>query len=402
MSAIRNVYKFLMRQQKPFKVNIFRNMLQNLSLGLTQQYQSIYIIALGATALELGYVTSLGGVATILLSLPIGVLADRLGIKRMMTTSLLLFLVGYVAFGLAQSWQSTAIAYFLTAFALVIGSTVCPMVCGTCLRSIERTTGMQICDTVVAIPRLFAPISAALIITYFGGLNADGIRPLYWLNAGVFALATLIILRFFENPQVAKQSDGVGSFNGLVRVFREGVKVKRWLVYSTLTSLPWYLSFYVPLYARQVKNADSFVLGLMDSGFWLIVVLLALPVGQLSDRLGRKRVIMFLTPVYCLGLIMLGNSPSQLVTIIAGALCGFVTLSGVTEGSLTVELVPRELLGSWYGMLGLFGGLVSFAGPIIGGIIWGLDPIWVLYLLAATQILKLSILWTMPSKTKYS
>lgn len=402
LSAILNVLKFLTRQQKPFKINILKNMLLNLSLSLTQQYQSIYVIALGATALELGYVTSLGGVATMLLSIPIGMLADRLGIKRMLIASLILFIVSYLAFGFAQSWQPTAIAYIFAAIAWLIANNVCPMVCGACLRSVERTTGMQLCDTVAAIPRLFAPIGAAFIIGYFGGLTLEGIRPLFWLGAVVISLALFVIVRFFENPTVVKQSDDLDSTNGLVRVFREGVNVKRWLVYYMLMSLPWYMSFYIPLYARQVKNAGSLVLGLMDSGYWLMVVLLAIPVGLASDKLGRKRMIIALTPVYCLGLIMLGNSPSDLVTVIAGALSGFTILSAVTESSMTVELVPRELLGSWFGLLGLFIGLVSFAGPIIGGYVWGLDPIWVLYILAATQILKLTILWTMPAKTKYS
>ena len=171
---------------------------------------------------------------------------------------------------------------------------------------------------------------------------------------------------------------------------------------AALSSITNVMSFYIPLYARQVKNAGSMVLGLMDSGTWLIVVLLAIPVGLVSDKLGRKRVILVLTPLYCLGLILLGSSPSDLFTVIAGAMGGFAMLSGVTESSMTVELVPRELLGSWFGLLGLFTGLVSFAGPIIGGYVWGLDPIWVLYLLAATQVAKLVILRTMPGKTKYS
>jgi MFS family permease len=98
---------------------------------------------------------------------------------------------------------------------------------------------------------------------------------------------------------------------------------------------------------------------------------------------------------------MLGNAPSDLVMVVAGALSGFTMLSAVTESSMTVELVPRELLGSWFGILGFFGGLISFVAPIIGGFIWGVEPILVLYFLAVTQVAKLAILATMPSKPKY-
>jgi len=374
----------------------------NFSVGLTQQYQSIYVIALGATALELGYLTSLGGVATMLLSIPVGLLADRHGIKRMMTASLAMFLLGFLVFGISRSWQLTAMAYIFTAVAFLVQNNVCPMVCGACLNSLERTTGMQLCDTVAAIPRLFAPIGAALIITLMGGLTPEGIRPLFWLGSAVLLLTILMIARFFENPQVTRQPEGQGFIGGLLRVFGEGVNVKRWLVYYMLMSLPWYAGFYIPLYAKQVKDSGPIVLGLMDSGYWLIVVILAIPVGLVSDRLGRKKVIPVLAPIYCLGLVMLGNSPNDVVTVLAGALSGFTMLSAVTESSMTVELVPRELLGSWFGLLGFFTGLISFAAPIIGGIVWDIQPVYVLYFLAASQIAKLAILWTMPSKTKYS
>jgi MFS family permease len=140
----------------------------------------------------------------------------------------------------------------------------------------------------------------------------------------------------------------------------------------------------------------------MDSGYWLAVVLLALPVGLAADRLGRKKVILVLTPVYCLGLFMLGTAHSDVALLAAGAVNGFTMLAAVTESSITVELVPRELLGSWFGVLGFFMGLTSFAAPIIGGYLWGIDPSLILLFLSATQIAKLAILAMMPSKTKYS
>jgi len=402
MSIITKSLRFLTKQQKPFKVNILKNMLLNSSLGLTQQYQSIYVTLLGATAIQLGYVASLGGVANTLLSIPFGLLADRQGVKRMIMASLILFAIGYSIFGLAQSWQLTALAYLFTSMAILISNNVCPMVCGACLNSVERTTGMQLCDTVAAIPRLFSPVAAAIIISYLGGLTAEGIKPLFWLGTAGILVALIVIFRLFQNPTPPRSIDDRDIKVGLRRVFQEGVKVRRWLVYYMLMSIPWYMGFYIPLYAKQVKGASTLVLGFMDSGYWLAVVLLALPVGLAADRLGRKKVILVLTPVYCLGLFMLGTAHSDVALLAAGALNGFTMLAAVTESSITVELVPRELLGSWFGVLGFFMGLTSFAAPIIGGYLWGVDPSLILLFLSATQIVKLGILAMMPSKTKYS
>jgi len=377
-------------------------MLLNSSVGLTQQYLSIYVTLLDATAIQLGYVAGLGGVANILLSIPFGLLADRQGVKRMIISSLILFATGYSVFGLASSWQLTAFAYLFTSMAVLITNNVCPMVCGACLNSVERTTGMQLCDTVTAIPRLFAPVAAAIIISYLGGLTAEGIRPLFWLGTAAILVALVVIFRLFQNPTLPRPTDGSDFRVGLPRVFREGVKVRRWLIYYMLMTIPWYMGFYIPLYAKLVKGAGTLVLGFMDSGYWLAVVLLALPVGLAADRLGRKKVILVLTPMYCLGLFMLGTAHSDIALLAAGALNGFTMLAAVTESSITVELVPRELLGSWFGVLGFFMGLISFAAPIIGGYLWGIDPAFILLFLSATQIAKLAILVMMPSKTKYS
>lgn len=394
---------FVGRQHLAFKINIIKNMLVNFSIGLTQQYQSIYVYSLGATALELGYVNSIGGVTNTILSVPVGLLADRHGIKKMMFISLSLMALGYAIFGSATNWQTIALALISVSVANLIQMNVCPMVCGSCLRSVERTTGMQICDTVAAIPRLFAPVMAAFAIAAYGGLNTEGIRPLYWFEVAGIIIALLIVTRYFVNPPGTGETKDASFSSGARRVTTEGVHIKRWIVYYMLMNIPWTMGFYIPLYANLIRGASPLLLGLMDSGYWFASVLLALPIGIASDRFGRKRMIAALAPLYGLGLMILCNIPGDYALLVAGVLNGFTMLMGVTESSITVELVPKDLLGAWFGLLGLFTGVVGFVAPILGGILWNnLGPATVLYFLAATQVVKLGILATMPSKSKYS
>ncbi len=394
---------FVRKQQSPFKVNMTKNVVQNFSLGLTQQYQSIYITALGATALELGYVASIGGIAFALITLPLGVLADKYGIRKILMAALLLMAGGYAIFGSATTWEMTAAALVLTTIAWEMTMNVCPMICGASLQSVERVTGMQLCDTVAALPRLFAPVVAAFLITQFGGLTVSGIRPLYWIQVGGILVSFGIIWRFFSNPPRITGSRGITIGSGVGRVFKEGIHVKRWLLYVTANMFPNYMAIYIPLYAKAIRGAQPYTLGLMDSTYWLVVVLLALPVGLSADRFGRKNLIMLMCPLYAVGLMVLAFVPGELTLIIVGLLTGFIMLAGVTSGSISVELVPKELLGSWYGIIGMARSLASIVSPLIGGLIWNsFGPVYVLYFLAATQLLKLVILWTMPASTKYS
>lgn len=392
---------FIRRQKRPFKVNIVRNILQNFSLGLTYQYQSVYISELGASAMELGYVNSVGGLASTLVTLPVGWLADKYGIKRILLTALPLMAVGYAVFGLAQGWEITMAALVLASMSAAMAMTVCPMICGNTLESSERATGMQLCDTLAALPRVVAPVVAAFIISRFGGLSAEGIRPLYWLQTLGIVAASAVIYFWFQNP-IAPGAGGRRSLTeGVARILEEGTTVKRWILYQVISAFPMYMAIYVPLYAREFKLADQYTLGMMDTGYYLVVTLIAIPSGLIADRIGRRRLIAMVTPLYCASMLLLVYANSSPVLILSGLLSGFNFVSGVTAGAMSVELMPRELLGSWFGLNGLFRGLVNMSSPLLGGLIWNrLGPEYVFIFLAVSQMLKLAILWTVPETSQ--
>jgi len=390
---------FIRRQRGPFKVNLAKNIVQNFSLALTQQYQSIYITALGANPLELGYVNGVGGFAGAFVSLPIGALADRHGVRKILVMTMPLMVLGSVVFGLAGSWETTAIALILSTLSMRILFTVCPMICGSTLRNEERATGMQLCDTLSAAPRLVAPVAAAYLITVFGGMNARGIRPLFWLQALGLVVSVLIIHRFFVDPLEGRRGASPSGFIEGVRAVLTGTKMAgRWIAYLTLSSFPMYMIIFVPLFAAEVKGADQFTLGWMDMAFWLVILLLALPLGRLADVFGRKKTILLLVPLYCLSQLLLIHAWSGAALIAAGMMGAFFMLADVTEWAITAEMVPREQLGSWYGVLGLFRGITGMALPVLGGAIWqAFGPECVFYLLIVSQLAKLLILASVPS-----
>ena len=182
VSIIRGWIDFLNRQESPFKINIWKNLAQRSAVNLTYQYQSIYLSSLGASPLILGFIGSLNGIINTVLAIPTGVLADRIGIRKVMLITSTISMVSALVFAIAGSWETAAIAMALSGVSLIIDRTVCPLICGSILASHERVTGMGICDTISFFPQLIAPIIGATLITYFGGMNADGIRPLYYLQ----------------------------------------------------------------------------------------------------------------------------------------------------------------------------------------------------------------------------
>jgi MFS family permease len=397
---IRGWFEFLNRQESPFKVNIWRNLPQRFALNLTYQYQSIYLTSLGATPLILGYIGSLNGIINTILAIPTGVLADRIGIRKVILMTIAISMVSAFVFAIAGSWQMATIAMALSGITWIIDRTVCPMICGSILASHERVTGMGICDTISFFPQLIAPIIGATLITYFGGMNQQGIRPLYYLQIIGYAIAFIIILLKFENPRSRRGRKSENSIlQDLTTVFREGKLVPRWIILTMLSGFPYQVMFYIPLFAAQVKGADQFIIGGMSTASTLVFVFLAVPLGHMSDNYGRKRMMIITAMIVAMSYIVLVWAPNNYILLLSSFMNGFIMSVVQNQMAIGVDLVPSEHLGSWYGILGFVRGISGIIAPIACGYLWDLvSPSSVFYLLAVIQIVAMGVVLTVPTE----
>jgi MFS family permease len=397
VSMVKSWVDFLRRQESPFKVNIIRNFVQRFATNLSYQFQPLFLTSLGASPLILGYLNSLNGVVNTVLAIPTGVAADRVGIKKVLVFTMLLSVASAVVFALASSWEMAAVALVLSGAVMILDRTVCPMICGSALASSERLTGMGICDTISFFPQLIAPILGAVLITQFGGMNVEGIRPLFYLQTAVSIVAVAIILFWFKNP--AAQSGGARGnvFADIGGLFREGRIIKRWLLLTVAAAFPWQVAFYTPLFAAQVKGADALIVGGMSAASTIVFVFFAIPLGRLSDTVGRKKIGALAAVLMILSYFVIVWAPNNMVLLLAGFLSGFSMSFTQNLMAISVELVPKPRLGSWVGLQGFCRGLVGIASPIICGFLWAyVFPGSVFYFLAATQVVALVMLILVP------
>ena len=400
VGLLRRWIDFLDRQESPFKVNIWKNLAQRSAVNLTYQYQSIYMSSLGASPLILGFIGSLNGIINTVLAIPIGVLADRIGIRKVMLITITVSMMSALVFAIAGSWQIAAIAMALSGVSLIIDRTVCPLICGSILASHERVTGMGICDTISFFPQLIAPIIGATLITYFGGMNAKGIRPLYYIQIVGYAIAFMIILLKFNNPksrQGRKRENSI--LQDLGTVLKEGKLVPRWILLTLLSGFPYQVLFYVPLFAAQIKGADQFIVGGMSTASTIVFVFFAAPLGHMADNYGRKRVVTVNAVLVALSYLVLVWAPNDYVLLLSAFMSGFTMTVVQSQMAIAVDLVPAEYLGSWYGILGFVRGVIGIIAPIICGYLWDLvSPSSVFYLLCIVQIAALGVLLTVPTE----
>jgi MFS family permease len=395
---LRHGLGFIGKQERAFKTNMARVSLQTFSLTLTSQYQSIFIVGLGADPVYLGLISGMGGFSSSAVALPTGFLADKHGVRKMLLFGTSLLILGTLLFLLASNWLMIIPAVALAALATRMLQTVCPMVCGNCLKTEERVTVMQLCDTIgIFAPALFSPILAAFVITVFGGLSVDGIRPLYHVQLLFFSLILVLIYALFKDPARLSFSRKPSRFlEGIRELSHTGVVMKRWIAFRSLSDVAFSINVvYLPLYAAKIKDANQFVLGGMAIASVIVPLTLSVLSGKLADNIGRKKTLYLTTPIYCLSPLLLVYASSTAMLIVAGLFQGFLMLGLAVENAMAVELVPHHFLGRWLGILGFFGGIVGLVTPVTAGMLWNyVRPESVFVFLIAAQILKLLILKT--------
>jgi len=400
--AIERAMGFVRRQKHNYRVAITRSGANTFLLNLTAQYDSIYAVALGADSVGLGAISSIGNGVSALISAPAGWLVDRHGVKPFILLGMGLWAGAALIYALAPIWQVIIVATVLISVAMRLTGTGCSVICADSVRNEDRATAQNVCVTVASSLSMIAPLVAAPLVTALGGMTATSIRPLYYIRFVGYGLVFLFVAAQLREVRAVRTSgahagiDFIGDFR---QVLEAGGPLRRWLWVASLTWLPMAMtSAFLPLFAHQVKGADQYLLGVMATATILTRLLFGIPLGRLADRIGRKKVIYLLTPLWYISYLLLIYSVNSATLILAAALQTFYFISAGIAGAMTMELVSLERMGKWTGLVGLFRGLVSIPAPVIGGLIWKqLGPAYVFVVpLAVDLFLRIPLLVGMP------
>jgi MFS family permease len=398
---LRDGISFLQRQQRDWKVTVARTSLDRLTYQMVFPYLSVYIVALGASATQLGIVNSIGMIIAGLFGPFTGWFMDRIGPKKIYLIGIALLAISYLTYGLAQNWVITIvamIAYWL-GFATSIHS--CATICGNCLLNRDRATGMMICETVAAgLLGMAGPLFATWLVRECGGVNPTGIRPLFFCGLLITIGTFVIVLTQLSSRKWTSTNEQRPNLSkDISQVFRSGTKLKRWIIVSTVTQLPIAMIFpFSQVFAYKVKAADEFTLGAMVTASALTSIIFAIPAGRLADRIGRKRVLYLTIPLFWISNIMLILAPSPVFLVIAGGLQGFHFIGSPISGAMERELVHPEHMGKWIGINRFFRMIVGALLALSAGMIWDkIGPQYIFIAFVGIELLiRLPLLITVP------
>src|ERR1700722_13367098 len=124
----------------------------------------------------------------------------------------------------------------------------------------------------------------------------------------------------------------------------------------------------LPYYAQQY-GASAWALGWLMTSYSLMQFLVSPLWGRLSDRIGRRPVLMISILGTAISMVMLGFAPSLLWLFTARTFAGICAANISTAYAYIADVTTDENRAKGMGMIGAAFGLGFIFGPAIGGIL---------------------------------
>lgn len=368
---------------KRFKVVLAAIGVYNGANSLTLNYNQLYAVALGASPLELSSLNSVGSVISSAISIPAGWLIDKYGVKRVLVAGLVLCTVVSALYGYATSWLTLLPAIMLMQLGFKLIMPLADIIFISTTRAENRARLMGLSRTVWAIPSLLTPMAAAMIVTLYGGITVQGIRPLYFIQLLTIVATVFFVVFKLEElhtrsavGEYGQRAGETGLFEDFRDLFRGESSLMRWVVLMGVWRFEISISMpFITLWMVYVKGADPYILGAVSTIGMVVSALLQIPIGIMADNMGRKKTFLIIRPLTYLGTIILviAFNPQMLMLIgLLGALGfmgGFSDLSFIPLITMFWEVVPMEKRGRWFGITGIFD-ILSVPAFLLGGLLW--------------------------------
>jgi DHA1 family tetracycline resistance protein-like MFS transporter len=126
----------------------------------------------------------------------------------------------------------------------------------------------------------------------------------------------------------------------------------------------------MPLYAERLGASDAWV-GLLSAGYSLMQFVFAPIWGRLSDRIGRRPVLLASIAMTALAFALYGASSSFVALLVSRLFAGAATANIAIARAFVADVTPPEGRAKGMGIIGAAFGLGFVLGPVLGGILSG-------------------------------
>jgi MFS family permease len=329
----------------------------------------LYVEALGGNEIIVGLISAFSPLAGILFSFPIGLLSDKIGRKKLLIVSGIVFLIAPLLYLFVNSpvWLIPVRFFHGTATA-ILGPVVSAMIVKAYSSSKGEKLGLYSSATLIG--RALAPMLGGFIISYFASGSSPILQYKYvYIAAFLLAIPVFILILLLKDE--AKSTLPVGTKDFLLDL--KYIFDNKRLSSTASVEMAIYFAYgafetYLPLYLSRL-HISAREIGMIFSVQILSIALSKPLFGKLADRIDKR--ILILAGVLLLGLSIgiLGFFQSTAGAVILGVIFGLsLSFSTVATGTYVAEVTDSRKLGSSLGALSSIMDIGQTIGPFITGI----------------------------------
>ncbi len=237
-----------------------------------------------------------------------------------------------------------------------------------------RSKAMGIVQITVLISFLIVYGALGLLIDFIG-------YYIFFIIIGILvAVIGLLGVRWTEDSQYLEPMT-ISTYQHIRNTFKKqsSVDYKNFIIVLLIIAA-WQIGLmvffpYLLIYLRYTIGGGDLLFGLIIMAVAIVIsIILSIPLGKLTNKLGRKKMTILSTLFLSIGTFLLGLS-AELITLIIAGIITFVFYTGLSISTFTwvKDLYPPEGRGQFSGYWNLFSGTIPMIiGPIIGGTVYTL------------------------------
>ena len=326
-----------------------------------------YLLSTGITLSQLGLVQTMINISTGLGLFIWGYVSDRYGRKPVVVAADACRIVAIIVLIVSKSYSALIAYAFLIGFTAMfqMGNPGRNALIAESVDSAKRATALSTLSAISqGVSTLMASAGGYIALTM-------GYMPILYATLISDVIGFIMLIRFIKEthrPETSPAASPIEKIRGILLPEPENLNLYTIMLVQGFGYAVAYSLFYGAL--TDYRGFTTLDLGFMSTSFNLVWALGSIPLGKLSDRLGRKRMLtgsLITAMITVLGFILF-RSPTAYI-IFNGVSAIDICFWMPSWTSLLVEIVPKDRRSTIMGKLDAYGRIGAVPAPWLAGLL---------------------------------